>query len=244
MIAEPVHGERALFIRNKKAIVIADLHIGIEYEYRTKGILIKSQAEKLAERCISIIKRKKADILIILGDIKHIIMEKEYARKEGMEVRKFLKEVSEHAEIWILKGNHDGRLKSKYAKIFGTRGILMDNIAMSHGHAWPAPSIMKARIFVMAHLHPQIRLKTEYGFSYTEPCWVRGKFLKKEFKEKYPEGNEDMDVIVMPAFNPVAGGIAINEDKIEHGIASIIDIKNAEAYLLNGVNLGRIRNLS
>ena len=237
---EPVYGERALQIG--KTILIADLHIGIEYEYEEKGIKIPIQTKNLLSRIISILEKRNANRVIIVGDLKHAIG-KEAMIKERIQIRYFLKELSKHAEIWIIKGNHDGRIKSRHAKIFGARGILFKNFAIAHGHAWPDKNIMKSSHFIMAHLHPNIRITTKTGFSYMEPCWIRGKF-KKEFKERYPDGNENMDVIIMPAFNPIAGGIAVNKEKLTHGIASLIDIKNSYAYTLNGINLGRIRNLS
>ena len=243
MKVEPIHGERALYIQKAKAIVVADLHIGIEFEYENRGITIPLQTKSMMERIVTLIKRKRAKKLIILGDLKHVILDREHIMKERREVAYFLKELSKHAEIWIVKGNHDARLKSKYAKIFGARGILLDNIAMAHGHAWCSPSIMKASILIMAHLHPYIRITTKTGYSYTEPCWIKGRFKKQKFSKKYPDGNENMQVIVMPSFNPIAGGIAVNKEKLEHGIASLIDIENANVYLLNGINLGRVRNL-
>jgi len=238
---QPIYGERALAIG--KTIVIADLHLGIEYEYEEKGIKVPVQTKNLLERVISILDKTKAERIIILGDLKHIIEKREYIMKERKQIGYFLKELNSHAEIWIVKGNHDGSIKSKYAKIYGARGLMLDDVALAHGHAWPSKNIMDASFFIMAHLHPNIRITTKTGFSYMEPCWVRGKF-KKEFKEKYPEGNEKMEVVIMPAFNPIAGGIAINKEKLTHGIASLIDVENAYAYTLNGINLGRIRNLS
>ena len=239
----PIYGERALFIPKEKTIVIADLHIGIEYEYSLKGINIPIQTKNLMNRCIDLIEKKRAEKVIILGDIKHIIEDVEYKEKERKEVRYFLKELSNHAEIWLIKGNHDGRIKSKHAKIFGGRGMKINGIALAHGHAWPSENIMDAEIFIMAHLHPHVRITTKIGYSYMEPCWIRGKFEKEKFKKRYENGNEDMQVIIMPAFNPLVGGLAMNKEEMKHGIASIIDIENSYVYLLNGINLGRIRNL-
>ncbi len=244
MKLEPVYGERALYIAKEKAIVIADLHLGIEFEYMAKGIVIPMQTKNLIERVLTILEKKRASKLIVLGDIKHVINERDYIIKERREVRYFLKKIAEHVEIWVIKGNHDIRLKSKYAKIFGARGLMLDDIAMAHGHAWVSPILMKADIFIMAHLHPHIRLVTKTGYAYDEACWIRGRFKKEKFRKKYPEGNENIRVIIMPSFNPVAGGIAVNKEKPKRGIASLIDMGNANAYLINGVNLGRIRNLS
>ena len=61
--------------------------------------------------------------------------------------------------------------------------------------------------------------------------------------ERYEKGNEKMEFIVMPAFNPLCGGIAVNRDEIAGPLGKIMDFDNAYVYLLEGINLGRISNL-
>jgi len=243
MNIQPVYGERAIYIPEEKTIIVADLHIGIEYELEDKGVIISMQTKKLLERILKITGKKRGERIVILGDLKHTIENREYMMKERREIGYFLKELSKHAEIWIVKGNHDGRIRSKYAKIYGGRGILMGDIFMAHGHAWPSDDIINASVFVMAHLHPHIRIMLRSGYTYMEPCWIVGKF-NKNIAEKYPGINTKMKVIVMPSFNPVVGGIAVNKEKISYGIAGMINWHNSVVYLLNGVNLGRIKNLS
>jgi len=245
MKVEPIWGERALFIDELKALVIADLHIGIEYELYLQGINIASQTDKLLKRCKQLIEKKKAKKLFIVGDLKHVIGKEseeyyEMMKKERKEVRYFLKELGKEIEIHIIKGNHDGLLKSKYAKIYGSRGLKIKNIAFLHGHAWPSHDIMNADLLIMGHVHPFVRIKTKVGFSYLEPCWVRGRFKKEKLK-KY--GVNKMNFIIMPAFNPLCGGIAVNSEELIGPMAKMLSIDNAEIYLLNGLNLGRVRNL-
>ena len=244
----PVWNERALFIDAEKILVIADLHIGIEFEYRKQGINIALQTDKLLEKCIKLIKESGAEILILLGDVKHMIIAKEEEDKEMLKierksVRKFLKILNEYAEVWIVRGNHDGRLKSKYAKIFGARGTSIGDIALAHGHSWTDEEIMDRKYIITAHIHPFVKISTEIGYSYMQPCWVKGKMKKEAFLKRYGSGNHKMKFIIMPPFNPLCGGIAVNEAKIKEGMVKIFDMDNAHVYLLNGVNLGRIKNL-
>ena len=239
----PIYGERALFFSEERAIVVADLHIGIELEYRMQGVNIAMQTENLIDRCMKLLHEHNAEKFIVVGDIKHVIGGKEESEIERREVSKFLREIHEEAEIWIVKGNHDGRLRSKYAKIYGARGILLGDIALLHGHSWGDEEIMRADSLIMGHIHPFVRISTRVGYSYIHPCWVRGKFLKNEFKRRYPEGNENMEFIIMPAFNPLCGGVAVNRERIEGVMGKMMDMENAEIYLLNGLNLGRARNL-
>ena len=245
----PVYNERALYVEKEKAIVIADLHIGIEFEYSLQGVNIFPQTARFLNRIKKIIEEKRAEKVIILGDLKHVIAgkgkeeHKEALEKEKKEVRYFIKKLDEFADIYIIKGNHDGMLRSKRAKIIDAKGMEMNGIAFVHGHAWPSESIMKNEIVVLAHIHPCIRVSTKIGYSYLMPCWVKGRFRRKDFLKIYKKGNDKMEFIIMPAFNPLCGGIAVNREMLIGPMSKIMDIRNSYVYMLNGINLGRIRNL-
>ena len=51
---QPILNEPALFIKSKKILVIADLHIGIESELREKGLNAASQTRNLTNHLISL----------------------------------------------------------------------------------------------------------------------------------------------------------------------------------------------
>jgi len=243
MKPSPVYGERALFFGEEKAVIIADLHIGIEMEYRMQGVNIAPQTDALLQRCIEIVEEMEAETLVIAGDIKHIIAgEKRERAEERREVSRFLKEISNHVDVEIIKGNHDGYLRSRYARIHSS-GIVMDDVAVIHGHSWPSPDMMDVEMIVMGHIHPHVRISTSIGYSYVQPCWVRGSFVRKKFREKYPRGNEDMEFVIMPAFNPLCGGVAVNREEVEGALMGLLDMGNASVYTLDGVDLGRVRNL-
>jgi len=70
---QPIQNEPILFIEDKKILVIADLHIGIETELREHGLNPLSQTEKMLKRLSSICKKYKPEEIILLGDIKHNI---------------------------------------------------------------------------------------------------------------------------------------------------------------------------
>jgi metallophosphoesterase superfamily enzyme len=50
-------------------------------------------------------------------------------------------------------------------------------------------------------------------------------------------------ILVMPAFNPLCGGIAVNRDPLLGPFRSLMDIDNAEIYLLDGSSLGKVKDL-
>ncbi|MEM5872369.1 MAG: hypothetical protein QXD55_00695, partial [Candidatus Aenigmatarchaeota archaeon] len=61
--------EPALLVED--ALIVTDIHIGIEYEILHSGITIPSQVERIEKRLDNLIKQAKAKQLIILGDLKH-----------------------------------------------------------------------------------------------------------------------------------------------------------------------------
>lgn len=248
MNAMPIWGERALLIEELGALVIADVHIGMEFEYNLQGVNIGIQTDALVNACRTLLEKHAAEKLIIVGDIKHTIMAREKEQKtlmmrEQREVRHFLKTVGEIADIVIIKGNHDGALSTRYAEVHGGRGIAMGTISFAHGHCWPHEKIMEGNLIILGHIHPFVRMTATVGYTSIHACWVRGKFRKKEFLQKYRGGNHDMEFIIMPAFNPLCGGVAVNREQIGGGIFSLTDMEGASVYTLDGINLGMIRNL-
>ncbi|MEA2054169.1 MAG: metallophosphoesterase [Candidatus Thermoplasmatota archaeon] len=251
MLALPLYKKRALYVSSMKAIVIADLHIGIEYEFSIRGANIPSQTEVLLKRCEEICKEKSAEKLIILGDVKHMIVQvkntREYEiaiKKEKKEVKFFLDKLKEVIELLLIRGNHDGGLNPhKNLKVYGSRGLLLDEIGFVHGHAWPSKEVMKGRLLVMGHVHPVVRLRDKLGYSISKSCWIRASLKKDVFLERYRDANAGMEVIIMPAFNPLCGGMAVNTEGIMGPMKKLIDLENANAYLLDGTNLGKISYL-
>jgi metallophosphoesterase superfamily enzyme len=52
-----------------------------------------------------------------------------------------------------------------------------------------------------------------------------------------------MKFLIIPAFNPLCGGIAVNEKGIVGPLNKLLDISKSEIYLLDGTFLGIIKNI-
>ena len=232
----------------EKTLVIADLHIGIEYEFRKTGIRIPSQTEKMKERIEKILKETKAKKIILLGDVKHKVPGASF--QELREIPDFLEYFSKKTSIEIVPGNHDSGLKEFVpigVKIHPSSGFLFKGLYFNHGHTWPSEDLLKATTVIIGHSHPLIEFKDELGFRFLEPVWVKAKLSPRKIKEKYGEENE-LKLIIMPAFNEFAGGMPIN--KISEGnkeflgpLSKIANMETAEIYLLDGTFLGKLKNL-
>lgn len=209
------------------ALVVADLHIGITKELYDRGVSIPSQVRVMAERINKLKKDVGAKQLIILGDIKHKVPGVSW--QELREVPEFLS-LLKFRKIVIIKGNHDGNIED----MVGDRALVRKSFSLSdyyftHGH-------MKANTdketIVIGHNHPFIMFKDDLGAVYTEPVWVIGKTKIKGVNHR---------LIIVPAFNELCGAVIVNRDTLLGPIAK--KISSAHAFLLDGTDLGLIKDL-
>ena len=240
---QPIPNEPALFIKDKKIIVIADLHIGIERELREKGLQVPSQTKSMTKRLILLFKKYNPAEIVLLGDIKHNIPTSTI--QERKDVKNFIEKIKEYGPIHILPGNHDGniiKLLPSDILLHSSDGYVIENIGFIHGHRWPKEEIMQCEYIILAHTHPTIMLTDRLGYKTYESCWLRGS-CKTSTEDKYPK-IEDPALFVLPAFNPLCGGIAVNKDKIIGPFSKILDVDNSNVYLIDGSSLGKVKDIN
>lgn len=240
---QPIPNEPAIFIKNKDILIVADLHIGIESQLSEQGLQTASQAEKMINHLLSICKRYKPSEIILLGDVKHNIPSATY--QERKDIRNFLSLIKKFGTIHILPGNHDGfigKLSPEGIKIHPSDGFSIENVGFVHGHRWPNEEIMKCEQIIIGHTHPTVMFKDRLDFKTFESCWVKGYFLKDKLNEKYPTSNYP-EILVIPAFNPLCGGFAVNKKGISGPIGKIMDIDNSKIYLIDGTFIGKVKDL-
>ena len=195
-----------------KTLVVSDIHLGIEHEYRSRGIRMPSQTAAMKVRLETLLKQTKASRLIICGDLKHKVPGTTF--QEQKELPEFLKSI--RARIEIAQGNHDADLKPllpPQVRLHSTRGFLHQEAYCTHGHTWPDPEFLKAKAVVMGHVQPQIEIRDKLGYCWREQVWVRAALDKKKIQAQYPKvrlPNGLPELIILPSFNPLAGGLALN----------------------------------
>ncbi len=233
-----------------KTLVIADVHIGVEYELFKAGIRIPRQTPKLLNRVKNIIKTTKAKRLVLLGDLKHFIPY--LSAQEVREIPVFLEELSKLVKIDIVPGNHDGYLKKLITSditFHDQSGFLLDDVYYNHGHSWPKKDVVDAQYLIIGHIHPCIEFRSRLGSRLIEQAWIRLKMDKIKLLRHYRtvETNnkvKDLEIIIIPAFNRFVGGRPFGLD--EAGNAPVIRLanaKSAEAYMLDGTAIGRLNKL-
>jgi putative SbcD/Mre11-related phosphoesterase len=237
---QPILDEPALLLKEKKILVIADLHIGIETELQESGLLVPSQTDLMKDRLITLVEAYEIADLVILGDVKHNIPTSSI--QERSDVRRFLDAVKTYTTLHILPGNHDGnidRLLSSGIMLHPSSGVVLGGIGLFHGHRWPSDEVMRCDQVVVAHTHPTIMLTDRLGYRTFEPCWLRAFCDQEKLHERYPTSQNPL-VFVLPAFNPLCGGIAMNGDPMLGPFHSLLDIQDALVYLLDGTALGKV----
>ena len=240
---QPVLNEPALFIKNKKILVISDLHIGIESELRQLGLNAPSQTSSMTKRIIRILEEYSPKTIVLLGDIKHNIPTSTIS--ERSDVKRFLSQINSIGNVFILPGNHDGninKLISNDIQLKASNGFVFEEIGFIHGHRWPSEQIMNCKNVIIGHTHPTVMLTDRLGYKTFEPCWLKGKCDKVLLEEKYPD-SANPEIIVVPAFNHLCGGIAVNKEALIGPFNKILDVKNSEVYLTNGSSLGKVKNI-
>lgn len=243
----------ALFVQKHRALVIADLHIGLEHVLYKDGIIISPQADKFRTEINSMIKMTKAKTLVIVGDLKHKVPGISF--RELRETPKFFDKLPKGVRVVLTKGNHDTELKNvlpENVEFHGAKGFRIGDCGFFHGHAWPDKELMECDRLFMAHLHPAIEFKDSFGFRSLERVWVKGtlnpKTVKKKYKIKSTGGIGKLETIIIPSFNNLLSGIPLNSITKKQYIGPLIksgamNMSKAVAYMLDGTPLGKISRL-
>ncbi len=226
-----VKGEPAFLI--KDSLVIADLHIGLGYDLWKDGITIPDQAKGMKERILGLVNRTGAKELVVLGDVKHKVPGLSW--EERREIPELLEGLDKQVKVVVVPGNHDDRIQSLIdVEVAPATGIVRQEYGLLHGHTKPGKSLSKCKSLLIGHNHPTVNFRDDLGTVSSRQAWVVG-----------TDGNRE--IILMPHFNPVIGGWPVNEMKSEKDLlgpmAKSIDLNKAKAFLLDGTDLGEVKNL-
>lgn len=239
----PLFGEPLLLVEGEhRVLVAADLHLGLEYELWLGGVSIPSQTARILERLKRSVEEIRPDLLLLLGDTKHNVPKTSW--QERREIPDFLRELSETVKVEIVPGNHDSGLADMVplgVRVRSPSGIILDGVGYFHGHTWPDREILQTDLLVAGHLHPAVRLKDPLGHSSTHRAWARANLLPEAVERQYGP-SAAREIIIVPAFNDLCGGLPLNES-CEEGrgpIPSLVDLDFSHIYLLDGTDLGKL----
>jgi putative SbcD/Mre11-related phosphoesterase len=263
----------AIVESGERIMVAADLHLGMEYELAQQGINIPYQWNRMLEELVSILREHKPDRLILLGDVKHGVPATSFQEKQ--EIPNFFNTLLEEVEkIDITRGNHDANIQNflpEGVSLHTSKGIIFGErfrVAALHGHAWPKPQILTTDAVMMGHNHPTVLLNTPLGIRISRRVWVRGKinpeslakaFLGQDnvkskddvlnkFIEFYKLEPKTPELMIMPTFNDLLGGLPVNSDSAKSLLgplfrSNIINVEGFDVYLLDGSYMGKVNFL-
>jgi putative SbcD/Mre11-related phosphoesterase len=213
------------------AVLISDLHLGMESSLFERGVRGMEISGKLAEKTLGVLEETGKKTLIIVGDVKENLV------GVPKEAREYLREVGEHAEVIVVKGNHDGGIERVAGvETVGAEGFVYRKLGVFHGHAWPAEEVMECRSVLMGHNHPHVKVAGQW-----EPAWIEMRPEKSAMGGKYPGYNRGMRLVLMPSFNPLLGTDIVRT----RGLGPVLKNKlfkfnTAIVYTLGGTKLGKL----
>jgi len=146
---------KALFLPEKKELLICDIHLGKAEYFQQNGIPLTNNSDKNNfARIKKIVKRYSPEKLIILGDLFHSKYSIDKTLKKKVEdLPELLK-----TNVELILGNHDVGCDIKNIKIFDIRKF--KNITLSHE---PVNLENNKTLNICGHYHPKIYLKSN-GF--------------------------------------------------------------------------------
>lgn len=257
----------------ERVMLAADIHLGLEYELAKQGINIPYQWSRMLGEMVGLLTEYKPDRLILLGDVKHGVPATSF--KEKREIPNFFNTLLEYVEnIDVARGNHDANIQKflpEEVTLHSSKGVIFGDeftVAGFHGHAWPAPEIMSVDCIIMAHNHPTVMLKTPIGLMISQRAWIRGKLDQKkvakafleqdgitvgenpveEFKKNFIVTPKKPELIIMPMFNDLLGGLPVNMESPQSLLGPLfnsgaVNLEKFDSYLLDGTYLGKVEFL-
>jgi uncharacterized protein len=196
-----------LYSIKDNALIVSDFHLGFEEAMNSQGVFIpRFNFNEIKKRLELIFKKKKKfDLIIIAGDLKHEFAN--FSIQENREINKIISLMEMHSKkIILIKGNHDNFLVSlaERKKLeLEKEGIYLNksNSYVMHGDKLIENKFTeKAKTLIIGHEHPAINLSDGLK-SEKFKCFLKGKFKEK-------------NLIVLPSMNSVFIGSDVKKEKL------------------------------
>ena len=231
-----------------RGLVVSDMHIGFEEKFKSSGINIQSNVEKMQRELEGLIVENEVTNLIIAGDVKSGT--DRIFQSEWENVPRFLAGLAKKCKVTIVPGNHDGGLSNlvpESVQITDSNGIVLQDTLVIHGHTKPLIKFKDCNRVIMGHIHPIYQKKGSPLSGI--PVWVFLKIEKKFlFKEIIPENDDSLaEVIVMPSFNLDLSvtGYFNEEAKAERRLSPIVkELRSASEAIITTLNAEVIGDVS
>lgn len=203
------------------ALILAEMHLGIEFSMHEKGARVFPDAKKQAQEVNKLLKISKAKKIIFLGDLKQDVRGFEQREKKLLE--EFLSLLKVEEKI-LVKGNHDSSVEEiEGLQVTLPEGIVVEDfdeqgnelkVGLAHGHAWPSAEVLSCKTICLGHTHPLVEFVDANGSRRVEKVWLAGetKFAGEKARQVAAEHglSEGTKIVVFPAFSKWVGGMPVN----------------------------------
>jgi len=239
-----IPGYPALMIEgDKKSLVITDLHLGFENTLSLNNVFLgkNKTVTEITKEIELIIDKTKPDSLILLGDVKSGI--NSITKVEWETVPAFFENITELIDTILVPGNHDANIEKLIPNeitLAGSKGIIIDNILLTHGHTMPTENFSQINTIVMGHIHPVFFEKE--SLINGERVWVSVICDKQKI---FHSKSGELELIILPSFNRYF--YATQKKFYKKSISPIIEKMNvmqAKILRLDGTIIGNEEMLS
>lgn len=229
-----INAQPVLFLEDINALVVSDLHLGIEAIMNEDGSFSPySQTDSVINSIGLIIKQIKPSMLVLNGDVKHSFQEP--SKIEHRDVKKFLGAVSKLVkDVHIIKGNHDLFLNwvaREYTNVhFHPESFVCKDYYFTHGdQLLPEQLPPSVQYVIIGHEHPIFEQKVNRIQKLRAPSFLLGPLINYEAK-----------IIVMPAYTLYSAGTPITPLNQKSLLSPIlrtqVNIKLMEFFVLGEKN--------
>ncbi|AFK18508.1 metallophosphoesterase [Haloferax mediterranei ATCC 33500] len=180
--------DRAVYLSDTGALVLADLHIGradasdVEFPLGERADL----TERLATLCDEFEPKQ----VVFAGDVLHRFDRVTERSKSALSALASVCTDAEAHPVFVA-GNHDTMLSEAWSGTVHDEFELGDGTLVSHGHRHPDG---ESHLHVVGHDHPTITIEGR-----TRPCVLYG-----------PGAYRGADVLMLPSFTRLAAGVEVN----------------------------------
>ena len=239
-----IPGYPALMIENdKKSLVITDLHLGFENTLASNNVFLgkNKTVTEITKEIEIIINKTKPDSLILLGDVKSGI--NSITKTEWETVPVFFENITKLIDTILVPGNHDANIEKLIPNeitLAGSKGIIIDDVLLTHGHTMPTENFSQINTIVMGHIHPVFFQKE--SLINGERVWVS---IISDKQKIFHSKSGELELIILPSFNKYF--YATQKKFYKKSISPIIEkmyVMQAKILRLDGTIIGNEELLS
>ncbi|WP_459878846.1 metallophosphoesterase [Halorubrum gandharaense] len=189
--------DRAAFLPASGTLVVVDTHVGRD-EASAVSFPLGERAD-LAERLDALVDHFDPREVVLAGDVVHTFDSVSAESRERLDELAAVA-TNQDAEFVLIAGNHDtalagawdGATHDEYVLETADSDVGGPRTVVCHGHE---PPESPADRYVIGHVHPAIEIEGD-----RHPCFLHA-----------ADAYRGADVLVLPAFNRLARGVAVND---------------------------------